>query len=151
MDTWNDVGPAWIANHRFVKTQCTIKATRENTVQNQRLTSRYFSYFYIAQFLVVYKADYKDSVAWANYSALYKTSDTQTVEGFLNHIFDKFNINSNYPCWYNPENPSQVILSLKYDTLRTIYDILMVLFLTYALGASFWYSFFEKSKAGSVT
>ena len=96
----NTTIPAFRARHKFVASTCRVLEKRiEETVSNSGSS-------YQPDFHIEYHVNGRAYEAWTYEMPQLFTSDQTSSQAIL----DQFQIGREYPCWYDPHDPSQVVL-----------------------------------------
>jgi hypothetical protein len=98
------------AKETFDETRCTILS------EKLEVKGRVF-HRYRADFFITYTVDNKPYALWVNGNGL-DISFTQNKRE-QEQIISLFDIGEMYPCWYNPENPSMVVLVQRHNWRST--------------------------------
>ncbi|HEY1603717.1 MAG TPA: DUF3592 domain-containing protein [Pirellulales bacterium] len=94
--------PEWRANHDFVETTGRVLETRL-LMNNTRLTR--------PEIHVAYEVDGRNLTAWSHYDVRGEfQADAQRAQTIL----DQFQIGDEYHCWYDPDQPENVVFARGY-------------------------------------
>lgn len=105
--------PEWRAQHRFVASRAVVLKTRPRPVSG---TPELFR----PEVLIQYQADGVNYEAWTYDVARVDSGSMAEVQGML----DRFRPGSEYPCWYDPKDPDQVVLVRHYSWSAWLMTIL---------------------------
>ena len=96
----------WDTNHRYISTTCTVLDKKFNRHFGSKSTQ------YSASFYLSYQA------GGVTYKQWHSASILTTSSNMLSHemrIFNRYITNETYPCWYDPNLPSTVVLEHGYS------------------------------------
>jgi hypothetical protein len=100
-----DFVPEWRANHCYVEGRCVLLAKR--LVEYPRSGADR------PEFWIRYTVAGREYQAWA-----YKASrSTSVFDGPKRRILESFTVGREYPCWYDPADPSRVVVARGYNWL----------------------------------
>lgn len=105
-----DILPDKQVRESYLATNCTV-------LQEKISTQTGLGNSYRADFLVNYSINGMSYQAWVSGNGLNRsfTSDRASQSDILT----QFNMGSNYPCWFNPQNPKIVVLVLRHSWTST--------------------------------
>jgi Protein of unknown function (DUF3592) len=110
---WFLVIPVWRANTRFEETVCTVQSRRLVETADPDETR------YRPEFEIKYRVDSQEYITRAydicKVGSSYRDSQKE--------LLSRFDVGGFYPCWYNPDDPNQVVLVRE----KGLFALLMVL------------------------
>lgn len=105
----------WRANHEFVETTCTVVAERVAQVETEEGRIKYRP-----EVVFRYHAGGRDiETAGFDASGVYFTDEQASREAL-----EKFTPGSQYPCWYDPQNPQVAVLERGYSWYAWVIPLL---------------------------
>jgi hypothetical protein len=120
-----DFLPEWRANHFYVEGRCVLLDKR---LAEDPPSGKAFNSTYRPEFLIRHTVAGREYRVWT-YDAVHATTALRWPK---ESILDSFTIGQAYPCWYDPADPSQVVLVRGYSwwTYGFLVVFLVLLFLT---------------------
>ena len=113
----------WRINHSYIQTDCTITDKKiTNSVSDKNV-------IYHPLFNVKYTVDGKDYTQWISSSMFHQGS---SFESYEYGIYDRYEVNKQYLCWYDPDNPYYVVLERGYSPWD-IFLILLIAVFSYSI------------------
>lgn len=98
---FSNIGPDQRASTFFQQTDCYLIS--KNLPETGRLVHRYR-----ADFLISYAVNHMEYTTWVSGNGL--DNSFLSDRDFVYATFDGFIVGNTYPCWYNPDQPKQIML-----------------------------------------
>lgn len=107
---YNNIYPDKHVKESFTQTTCTVQ-------QKQLSIKGHIFETYRADYLLNYIVNANSYAAWATANGLDRgfSSDRATQEALL----EQYDVGGAYPCWYDPDSPSIVVLVLRHNWSST--------------------------------
>jgi hypothetical protein len=99
--------PEWRANHTYVEGRCVVLDKRVVEVPSRRAANC----VYRAEFLIRYTVAGREHERWA-YDAVRASTALRWPK---ERVLDDFIVGQEYPCWYDPADPSKVVMVRGYS------------------------------------
>jgi hypothetical protein len=125
--TWFMIVPVWRAATVYVETECTILAKQLHRTKDQRRPGdhRPRGDSYRPEFHIRYVVDGKEYKTWTYDAAKISTN----IYAHNQAILDQFKVGGTYPCWYDPEDPTQAVLTRDIGWLTPIFGLIPLVFI----------------------
>ncbi len=106
--------PEWRANHCFVEGRCVLLDKRlvEDASTGYKGSS---NSTYRAEFLIRYTVAGRDYQVWTCDVGVLEHQRTTALRWPKERVLDSYSVGQEYPCWYDPADPSQAVLVLGYS------------------------------------
>ncbi|MDA0814686.1 MAG: DUF3592 domain-containing protein [Verrucomicrobia bacterium] len=104
--------PEWEAKHAFVETPCEIVSAKLIESRNKKGSLLYRPEFHV-RYTVEGKVYEQDTYRIVKSSSSSKSSNQAVV--------DEFKVGGTYPCWYDPKNPTRVVVDRSFSVLSLVF------------------------------
>ena len=132
----NTTIPAFRARHKFVGSTCRVLDKR--IVESVSDSGNSFQ----PDFHIEYRVNDRAYEAWTYETPQLFTSDQTSSQAIL----DQFQIGREYPCWYDPHDPSQVVLIRNYGVFAWLILLVPASFMAIG-GGGLVYTFLNWGKS----
>ena len=116
--------PQWRALHEYREARCTVQATRIFTNSSGR------TIYHVPKVLISYEVDGQALSAWTLGVRELRLTNLSDA----NYYLSGFQEGREYPCWYDPHEPSQVVLRRGYSGWAWLFLLLPIAFLVIGIG-----------------
>lgn len=99
------VVPEWRANNEYLQTTCEVLATRIGQSEDDDGDANFRP-----EIQIEYEVRGQRYVTWTYDATMVYTTNRQSSE----EIIERFEVGQQYPCWYNPSDPSQAVVARGY-------------------------------------
>jgi hypothetical protein len=109
---WRDFVPQWLAQQIYVEGRCQVldKHIVESPPREASNST------YRPEFLIRYTVDGREYQTWA-YDAIRASTELRWPK---QQVLERFTLGQEYPCWYDPSDPSRAILVRGYSYLSYV-------------------------------
>jgi hypothetical protein len=105
------VRPEWRANVVYVEGRCVVLDKRLIEKPSRKAANS----TYRAEFLVRHTVDGRDYEAWTYDAATLNVRATTALRWPKERLLESYDVGQEYPCWYDPADPAQVVLVRGYS------------------------------------
>ncbi len=111
--------PDWRANHDFIETTCRLLEKKLVDTTGEQGTA------YRPEFRIAYTANGRAYEAWTYDITRVSDADKSASQAVL----DRFTLEKEYPCWYDPVHPNQAVLERGHSVFAWLILVLPVSFI----------------------